>query len=334
MGEKCSPSAICQKGTAGANDQSKLPIVRRHLTREHRPATVRARPRVELIVILAALVLATILHGCIRKADEDKIGVIVTILPQKEMVEAIGGDRIRVTVMVPPNANPHTYSPTPGQMAAVAQASIYFKVGSGVEFEIAHMDEITAQNKALRVVDCSKGIDLIEGGEHEGGKDPHIWLSPTNAKQMVRNMCDGLVEIDRENEGYYTERRDAYLSRLDQLDLELRQLFSGKEGCSFLVYHPAWAYFARDYAIQELAVEEAGKRPGPTGILALVKQAKENGIRVVFVSPQFDSSSAKTIAEEIGGTVVSVDPLAENYIENLRDVAAKLAQGLATKTAN
>jgi len=289
-----------------------------------------AKTRLACLAVIAALALAILLPGCLQPTDEDRIGVVVTIMPQKEMVEAIGGDRIKVTVMVPPNANPHTYSPIPSQMAAVAKARLYLKVGSGVEFEIGHMDEITAQNKALEVVDCSQGITLIEGDEHgEGGKDPHIWLSPVNARQMVRNMCDGLVNVDQANKDYYEERRDAYLARLDQLDEELKELFRGKEGSSFLVYHPAWAYFARDYGINELAIEEAGKRPGPAGVAAVVDQAKENGIRVVFVSPQFDSSSAKTIAEEIGGTVVSVDPLAENYIDNLRTVAAKLAQGLA-----
>jgi len=285
------------------------------------------------VVVLMTLTTASFLLGCIQQsADRGKIGVIVTIPPQKEMAEAIGGDKITVTVMVPPGQSPHTYAPIPSQMAQVAKAKLYLEVGSGFEFELNHMDELQAQNPKMVVADCSKGITLREMTEEGGGaKDPHIWLSPSNAKQMVRNMCDALIRVDPKNRAFYERNRDEYLSRLSQLDYELKGMLSGKRGSYFLVYHPSWGYLADEYGLRQLAIEEGGKEPGPAGIAAIIEQARESNIKVVFVSPEFDESSAKTIANEIGGEVVTADPLAENYIENLREVGAKLAEGLAVQ---
>jgi zinc transport system substrate-binding protein len=292
------------------------------------------------LLIGALISILLLLSGCVQETDESgKIGVIVTIPPQSEMVEAIGGDRIEVTVMVPAGKSPHTYVPIPSQMTAVAEAEVYMKVGSGVEFEINYMDEIIDQNRDMKIVDCSEGVQLIDisdhlhPGEEEGhnnrGKDPHIWLSPDNVKKMVGNMLKGLIEVDPEGQDTYESNYDKYLERLDELDSDIEDRFEGREGDSFLVYHPAWGYFADAYDLQQLAIEEEGKDPGPAGVAAIVGQAKEYGIKAIFVSPQFSQESAKTIAEEIGGEVIAVDPMAPDYIDNLRQAADRLSQGLS-----
>lgn len=277
--------------------------------------------------ILGTISLAAILSGCIESGETEKMIVVVTLAPQREMIRAIGGDKIKVTIMVPVGESPHSYAPVPSQMTEVAKAKVYMKVGSGVEFEVNYLDEIISQNKDLKIVDCSKGIDLIETG---GGRyDPHIWLSPENVKVIVNNMCDGLVGVDSRNKDFYEENRDAYLTRLDELNSDLKDEFKDREGSFFLVYHPAWGYFARNYDLNQLAIEDEGKQPGPAGVTAIIDQAKEHGIKVILVSPQFDQSSAQVIADEIDGEVISVDPLAEDYIENLRDVATKMTEALA-----
>ncbi len=290
--------------------------------------------RVLVAILTAAVVL--LLSGCVSEEDEGKIGVVVTLPPQVEMIEAIGGERIKVTVVVPAGESPHDYSPTPTQMTNVAAAEIFFIVGSGVEFETNFLDEIVSQNKDLTVVNCSEGIAFrnMEGSNenHEaehGSRDPHVWLSPLNARQMVMNMYNGLVEIDPDGREFFETNRDSYISRLETLDEQISELFEGKEGAAFLVYHPAWGYFADAYGIVELAIEEGGKKPGPAGVAAIIEQARSLGIKVVFVSPQFSRSSAETIADEIEGEVVTVDPLAEDYLENLEYVAGELAEGLS-----
>jgi len=166
------------------------------------------------------------------QADGGKMRVVVTIVPLAEFVEKVGGDRVLVTIMVPPGASPHTYEPTPGQLINVSDSEIYFKVGSGVEFELTWMDNILELNKNMSLVDCSKGIELIEN-------DPHIWLSPVNAITMVENIYDGLVQIDPNNASYYQQNKDAYISDLNRLDLEINQSLSGIENRNLMVYHPS-----------------------------------------------------------------------------------------------
>ncbi len=281
--------------------------------------------------------------GC---ETEDKqaegIGVMVTILPQAEFVEATGGDRVAVTVMVPPGADPHTYEPTPSQMRTVSGARIYAAVGSGVEFELGWLDRLVATNRGMLVVDCSEGVELREmteeeveaeeeehvgeEEEHAGMMDPHIWMSPVNAQQMVRNICRGLVAVDPENSDYYEQNRDAYIERLAALDMEIREKLSGLENRTVMVYHPALGYFAREYDLDMLLIEREGKEPTPAALQRLIEQARERDIRVVFAEPQFNPRSAEVIAAAIEGRVVFVDPLARDYIDNMRAIAEQMAR--------
>jgi zinc transport system substrate-binding protein len=298
----------------------------------------RFRSKAFLSIFLAVLLmtsLATIATSCTQETEATtKIGVVVTILPQAEFVENIGGDKVDVTVMVPPGASPHTYEPTPSQMASLAEARLYAKVGSGVEFELVWMDKLIAQNQDMLVTDCSRGIDLQamtapdEDEEEHGGMDPHIWMSPRNAQVMVQNIASGLIQIDPDNSAYYERNRDAYLQQLAQLDQDIRDGLSGVKNRIFMVYHPAFGYFASDYDLTMLPIEAEGKEPTPAGLQHLIEQAKEHNVRVVFAEPQFNPQSAKVIADAIGGRVVLINPLARDYIENLRILMGELVQAL------
>ncbi|MGB9678141.1 MAG: metal ABC transporter solute-binding protein, Zn/Mn family, partial [Candidatus Ratteibacteria bacterium] len=166
----------------------------------------------------------------------EKIGVFVSILPLSEFVEKIGKDMVKVSVMVPPGASPHTYEPTPSQLKELSKAKMYVMVGSGIEFEIAWMEKIISLNKKMLICDCSKGINLIEEeyGEEEDqhsphGKDPHIWLSVKNAKIMVENIYQGLIKIDPKNRKYYLKNKEEYKSQLDKLDKEILEKLKNKK---------------------------------------------------------------------------------------------------------
>ena len=259
-------------------------------------------------------------------SSDDKIGVVVTVGPQEEFVKRVGGDRVNVTVMVPPGADPHTYEPLPNQMKQVQNAQIYFQVGSGIEFELTWMNKLTSINSQMKVVNTSSGIQLVPNtAEGEEGSDPHVWVSPRNAKIMVENIYQSLVQTDPGNKDYYTKNRDEYLQELDELDKNITQTLSGKNNTKIMVYHPAWAYFCRDYNLQQISIEQAGKEPTPQNIAFLVDTARNESIKVIFVSPEFSSSNAQVIANEIGGKVVVVDPLSQNYLENMKKVAGAFA---------
>jgi len=284
-----------------------------------------------------------------------KLRVFVSIPPQKYFVQRVGGDLVQVDIMVPAGASPHTYEPKPRQMAAISQADIYFTIG--VEFESAWMRRFAAANPRMRIVDTAAQIRRIpisghhhhdepehdghgheqhgqEGAgdrhdeEHQAGLDPHIWLSPPLVKQQAAAILAALQAADPRNAPRYLDRHDRFVADLEALDGELKEMFSGRQRTRFLVFHPSWGYFAEAYDLEQVAVEVEGKSPKPAQLQEIIERMRTENIRVIFVQPQFSDRSAKLIARSIDGEVVSIDPLAEEWLENMRHVAGKFRQAL------
>ena len=291
------------------------------------------------ISILSLLLAVTILSGCISQDElpsdassvtpsaapsgnaSDKISVAVTIAPLGEFARAVGGEMVVVTVVVPPGAEPHTFEPTPSLMVDMAKADLYVMNGAGLEF---WMDKLLGANKRMVVVDSSQGISLLQESEDE--IDPHIWLSLRNAAIQVENICSGLIEIDPQNKDYYIKNRDDYLGKLKALDEELGQTFAGKKAKIFIVQHPAWTYFARDYDLRQVPLMEGEKEPGPRYLGEVIELARKNNITAVFVEPQFNPKSAEVIGREMNARIVALDPLAGNYLDNMRYASREIAQ--------
>lgn len=280
------------------------------------------------------LILLLIFNCSSQQKNSSKPLIIVSIAPLLEFAEKIGGDKIQTSLMVPDGASPHTYEPKPGQLVEVSKARIYVKVGTPIEFEINWLDKLLAMNKNMLVIDASQSIRLItENHEHRHSNqihkqnvDPHIWLSPQNAKIMVENIYKGIVKVDTINQKYYEQNKNLYLSKLDSLDEEIRSALALKKTRKFMVYHPSWGYFADQYQLQQISVEEEGKEPTAKGIQNLIEQARRDSINVIFVSPQFNMMNAKQIAREIGGRIISVNPMEKDYISNLKRVARILKE--------
>ena len=179
-----------------------------------------------------------------------------------------------------------------------------------------------------------------EKGEHHGeaehdkdkhehaGLDPHIWLSPPLVKIQARTILSALQEADPQHRSVYEANFKAFTAQIDQLDADLKKTFAGKAGLQFIVFHPAWGYFAHAYGLKQVPIEIEGKDPKPAQLKELIQHARENGIKVVFVQPQFSTKSAEVVAQEIGGQVVFADPLAEDWMANLRQVADKFQAAL------
>jgi len=172
----------------------------------------------------------------------------------------------------------------------------------------------------MKVVNTSQGITLLPS-QGESSSDPHVWVSPRNARVMVENTYQALVEVDPDNQKYYQENRDQYLERLDQADQNLTHSLQKVNSKKILVYHPAWAYLCRDYGLEQISIEKEGKEPTSQDLTRLVDQARQENITLVFVSPQHNQENAQVIADELGGELVVVDPLASNYLENMAQVA-------------
>lgn len=284
------------------------------------------RKRILVVLIFLTVAIALLYHYASLKpvinADESKIGVIVSVGPQLEFVQAIGGDKVDVTLMVPPGADPHTYEPLPNQLSQVSNAKIFVMVGTPIEFELNYMDKMRNMNPDMLIVNSSEGIVLIPNtAEHENNSDPHVWVSPKNAKIMVENIYQSLVKADPNNTEYYTKNRNTYLKELDELDNNITKSLAGKENSQIIVYHPAWAYFCRDYNLKQIPIEYGGKEPTSQEIVYVINLAKKNNIKVIFIEPQYSPKSAEVIASEINGKVLKVDDMAPDYIKNLNKVA-------------
>ncbi|MGP8328991.1 MAG: metal ABC transporter solute-binding protein, Zn/Mn family [Methanosarcinaceae archaeon] len=279
-----------------------------------------------IIIIIIIIITVFLGNGCIDpaepKIDNDKIVILVSILPQADFVEHIGGDKVNVIVMIPPGANPATYEPTASQLKSASNAAMYVKVGSGLPFEEVWLDNIGSANPDILIVNTSEGVDLISG-------DPHIWLSPRSVMVQVENIYKGLIQVDAANREYYYQNKEDYIRNLQVLDNDINESLSGFEDRTFMVFHPSWGYFSRDYNLTMIAVEIEGKEPSAGDLARLVETAKNNNITIIFVQPQFSTKSAKVIANEIGGSVVMVDPLPQDYIKNLRIVPNTFAQNMA-----
>ena len=303
------------------------------------------------IYIIVITFLLIIFISCDRNVNKDsadgKIRVAVSILPQAEFVEKVGGDRVIVTVMIPPGASPHTYELTPGQLEDISKAGMYIKVGSGIEFEREWMDKIIKLNKEMLVVNCAEGVRFIASGGKYGepfvyyeyyeisetgddyrGIDPHIWLSTENVEIMSENIYEGLAGIDPGNLEYYKENLEDFIVELDKLDEEISQMFEGKKNKIMMVFHPNWTYFASDYGIRQIPIEEEGKEPTAGHMKNLIDEALKYNIKIIFASPEFSIKSAETLASEIGGSIVLLSPLEKDYIENMRKTAKAFSEAM------
>jgi zinc transport system substrate-binding protein len=275
------------------------------------------------------------------------IPVFVSILPQKYFVEKIGKALVDVSVMVPPGYNPHVYEPKPNQMVRLSKARIYFAIG--IPLEDAWLAKFAAMNPKMLVVHTEAGIEKIpmishdhrETGEHEtekrpknqqeeehGTMDPHVWLSPPEVKIIAKNILRALQGTDPTNSSIYEENTARFLEEIERLDSQLRSIFAGKKGMKFMVFHPSWGYFARAYGLVQVPVEFEGKEPKAAQLKEIIEHARKEGIKVIFVQPQFSTRSAETIAKAIGGRVVFADPLSLDWAGNLREQAEKFKAAL------
>jgi len=267
-----------------------------------------------------------------------KIAITVSILPQKYFVERIGGPYVETTVIVGPGAEAHTYEPKPEQLKALSKAAAYLRIH--IDFEEAWMPRFSSVNPKMKIVDTLQGIQRLpmqfadehahEKEEHAQEKeehaqdnlDPHVWLSPKLVMLQAQTIYQTLIELDPAHQETYQANLTAFNADLTALDTSIRKTFQALPQAQhkFLVFHPSWGYFAHDYGLEQIPIEIGGQEPSAAELSQLITQAKATGIKVIFVQPQFSKRSAEMLANEIGGQVISIDPLAEDWLANMQQV--------------
>ena len=295
---------------------------------------MRRLPFFLFLPVLAALLMGLVVE---RPACAAAVNVFVSVPPQKYFVERVGGQRVKVSVLVPAGADPHTYEPKPATMVDLARSAAWFAIG--VSLEETLLPRLSQANPGLVIIHTEEGVQRIApaagygaaaerlasdeaaGTRGHEGVDPHIWLSPRLVKQQAENILQGLIRVDPAGEKVFRANARRFQAELDAMDRELKALFAGARGRSVLVFHPSWGYLASDYGFRQVAIEVDGKEPKGADLAAVVEMAKEKRVREIFVEPQFSSRSARAIADSIGAKLVKADPLAANWADSLRKTA-------------
>ncbi|MFN2381574.1 MAG: metal ABC transporter solute-binding protein, Zn/Mn family [Guyparkeria sp.] len=291
---------------------------------------------------VAGMVLFAMVAG--SPAQAAPLEVAVSIPPQAYFVEAIGGDHVDVQVMVPANAEPVTYEPTPRQMAALSRADLYFSIG--VPFEKGWMPRFRSANAEMTVVDTTANIqrramvshDGHDGHDHapdDSARDPHVWLAPPLVRLQAETIRDALIEAAPEKAGDFHRGFRRFAEEISRLDQSILDALTDIDPAArrFLVFHPAFGYFGASYGLEQMPIEVEGKEPGPRELAGIIDRARERGIRVIFIEPQFAQGAARTIAREIDGEVLTLDPLARDWPAGMRAIAVTLADALDGEAA-
>jgi len=260
---------------------------------------------------------------------QQKPTVFVSILPQKNYVESIAGDFVNIQVMVLPGDSPATYEPTPEQMVKLSKSHLYFSID--VPFEQKWLPKILQLYPDLTIVQTHRGIQKRAMHSHRQNNDakhhlldPHIWLSPPLVMLQARHIYSALVEHFPKNKPVFHRNYRQFIDRIVVVDIELCKILSHVRQTSFMVFHPSWGYFADAYGLHQIPIETEGKDVKPSQLMHLIGMARKNDIKVIFAQPQFSKKSANLISKSIDGKVMMIDPLSENWADNLKSVARKI----------
>lgn len=266
--------------------------------------------------------------------QQEPLKVVVSIPPQAYFVERIAGGHARVTVMVEPGYEPENYGPKPSQLAAVADSDLYLAIG--VPFERTWLARIKDTNPSMTFVDCQAGISPHYTRAHHHGTagstndsaDPHIWTSPLNAQRLAGTILAALIAARPSAAEDFRDGFQTLSADLQRLHDNIQQQMQGVSRRTILVYHPAWGHFAETYGLTQLAIETEGKEPGPASLASIIDKTKEARIDTVFIQTQFSNTAARRVAEALNAKLVTIDPLARDYIANMGEVAAAITASL------
>ncbi|WAA10112.1 metal ABC transporter solute-binding protein, Zn/Mn family [Fervidibacillus albus] len=286
------------------------------------------------ILLFSILATLFVLSACGQSAEEgsgssdgDKPVVAVSIVPQQTWVEAVVGDFAEVAVMIPPGKSPANYAPSPQELQLFSDASVYFSIGVPTE-SVNILSKTEDINPEMKIVQLDQVVSETYPDRTfaSGERDQHIWLSPKRAALMVQEIADVLSEQFPEEKENFQANAESYIKKIEEVDENIKTLFSNVEKKPFIVYHPAFGYFADEYGLEMISIEQEGKDASPQQLQEIIDLAKEEEIQVIFYQAEIDSSQTSSMAEEIGGKTEQLVPLASNYIENLLEMAEKIKE--------
>ena len=282
------------------------------------------------IAIITAL--ALLLASCSSLTKEQSRTMFVTIPPLQHLVEEITCGDFDVEILVPEGASPESYEPTSQQIAKLSDAELVFEIGL-IDFEKSLVRHV---ENSERLVNLAEGITTIKGScshhhhghdhNHSHGVDPHIWTSPRALGTMVGNISAALRTAYPDSTKYF-DAAERVAARLQELDRECGEKIAASGTKAIMIYHPAYTYLARDYAIEQVTIEQEGKEPTPRQLTELVDKARTMDIKRIVHQPQYSPDKLRSIASEIGAEVIVCDPLSRDIEREIRRVVELISNG-------
>ncbi len=281
------------------------------------------------LLILSAIILTS----CSETSNLEEV-LSVSVRPQKYLLKALAGENCKINVLIPSGASPATYEPTTRQMIDVAKSKAYFRIGH-IGFERAWMEKIEKNSPQTHFFDSSEGVQLITGKAykhgnhtHKAGVEPHIWMSPKAMKIQAQNIANALISINKNKQKFYLKNLKKLINKIDSIDKYVTHKLSKHKGKTFFIFHPALTYFARDYGLRQVAIETEGKSPSPAHLAKIVDETRNLNVKVIFVQAEFDTDNAKIIAKETNAKIITIDPLDENWENQMTKIANLLSENL------
>lgn len=271
---------------------------------------------------------AVLLISCKQVVSSDKSILSVSIEPQKYLLETIVGDKYTVNTVIPAGSNPESYDPSPAQMVNIGKSKLYFKIGN-LGFENTWLQNIKTNSPEMTIVDCSEGIAHAHCDDHDHvhpGGDPHIWSSASTIKTIAKNMYNSIISIDDTNKDYYLENYKQLEASINETDSVVKSYLEKAPSKTFVIFHPTLSYFADEYGLNQLTIEVDGKQPTPQQLTELIKRAKKENVKVVFIQEEFDKKNAEVVAKEIGAQIVNINPLSLDWNGEMIKTAKAIAQ--------
>ncbi|BCS85881.1 YgaA and TroA-like domain-containing protein [Prevotella herbatica] len=261
------------------------------------------------------------LTSCISPSKNNQRMITVTIEPLRYFTEQIAGNKFDVVTMVPNGSSPETYEPTARQMVKLSGSDLYIKVGN-IGFERTWMKKLESNAPHTIIINSSEGITLQKN--ENGVTDPHVWMSTSNAKIIARNIYKALSEIDSKDSIYFKNNLTKLLEKIEITNINVRECISKNKTLTFLVYHPALTYFARDYGLKQIPIEEEGREPSAAQLQQTISAAKQKKVKVLFVQKEFANRNTEIVEEGTNAKKVEINPLSYNWNKEMEDIAKKL----------
>lgn len=287
------------------------------------------KPVLKKLFITTTFIVMLILTGCTKSSysnknntTNDKLTVAVSIIPEETFVKSIAGDLVNVVTMIPPGQSPETFEPTPDLLERFSKSKLYFTMSVPAEVN-SILPKTKDFNSNVKIIDLASEVRKTYKDREfaPGSRDPHIWLSPKRVKIMINVIKNNLCSLDPNNKDIYEKNSKTYINKLDDADKNIKASLKTLKTKSIIVYHPAFGYFADDYGLEMIALEEEGKESTPQDMQKIIDFGKSKGIKTIFYQAETDSKQATTSAKELGGKAEKLAPLDPNYIENLKKMS-------------